>query len=128
MDHHHQKPRGPMTLEKFFPSWLWHSLLKLTLRHTVTILAKKKQRVKTYSWKFLHLLKSLLNLLAEKHIYLIQKFKFIYDLIFGEMLHNHPFYMVSHVLEKNINRILINLGVYKKHSTYLNNKGTWYHN
>ena len=29
------------------------------------------------------------------------------DLLFGETLYNHPLYMVGHVLEKKINRILI---------------------
>ena len=29
------------------------------------------------------------------------------DILFGETLHNHPLYMVGHVLEKKINRILI---------------------
>ena len=32
------------------------------------------------------------------------------DLLFGEILHNRPFYMVGHVLEKKINRILIDDG------------------
>ena len=32
------------------------------------------------------------------------------DLLFGETLHNRPLYMVGHVLEKEINRILINEG------------------
>ncbi|TMW84756.1 hypothetical protein EJD97_024455, partial [Solanum chilense] len=29
-----------------------------------------------------------------------------YDLLFGETLHNRPLYMVGHVLEKKVNRIL----------------------
>ena len=32
------------------------------------------------------------------------------DLLFGETLHNRPLYMVGHVLEKKINRILIDEG------------------
>ena len=32
------------------------------------------------------------------------------DLLFGEALHNRPLYMVGHVLEKKINRILIDEG------------------
>ncbi|XP_069154670.1 uncharacterized protein [Solanum lycopersicum] len=32
------------------------------------------------------------------------------DLLFGEILHNRPLYMVGHVLEKKINRILIDEG------------------
>ena len=32
------------------------------------------------------------------------------DLLFGETLYNHPLYMVGHVLEKKINRILIDEG------------------
>ena len=32
------------------------------------------------------------------------------DLLFGETLHNRPLYMVDHVLEKKINRILIDEG------------------
>ena len=32
------------------------------------------------------------------------------DILFGETLHNRPLYMVGHVLEKKINRILIDEG------------------
>ncbi|KAH0641873.1 hypothetical protein KY285_032739 [Solanum tuberosum] len=32
------------------------------------------------------------------------------DLLFGETLHNHPLYMAGHMLEKKINRILIEEG------------------
>lgn len=32
------------------------------------------------------------------------------DLLFDEKLHNHPSYMVGHLLEKRINRILIDEG------------------
>ena len=32
------------------------------------------------------------------------------DLLFGEALHNRPLYMMGHVLEKKINRILIDEG------------------
>lgn len=68
---------------------------------------KEEVKLKSLSWGLLHILKSLFNPLPKKNIHVIQKSNLQQWSFSGKILNNLSFYMVVHVLERRINRILI---------------------
>ncbi|KAH0675715.1 hypothetical protein KY285_023516 [Solanum tuberosum] len=136
--HHFQKPRHPVTLEEFLPSWLRTkstqenveaSCFNVDKEETMKVSPTDKEGTTRESSskvspsgeeKATREISAMMSPSpSEKPIEPSSQeahtcdTKIIFtdnDLLFGETLHNRPLYMVGHVLKKKINRILIDEG------------------
>ncbi|TMW82744.1 hypothetical protein EJD97_005077, partial [Solanum chilense] len=132
--HHYQKPRRLVTLEEFFPSSFDRKstqgnveplCFNLDKEQTMKVPPTIKEGTTSESSpivspgeeeKETREISEMMSLSSsEKSIELSSKKAHVCDtkitftdndLLFGEELHNRPLYMVGHVLEKKINRIL----------------------
>ncbi|KAH0636367.1 hypothetical protein KY289_036282 [Solanum tuberosum] len=136
--HHYKKPRHPVTLEEFLPSWLRikstqknveASCFNVDKEETIKVSPTDREETTRESSpkvspsgeeKATREISSMISpSSSEKPIEPSSqeahtcdtKITFTdNDLLFGETLHNRPLYMVGHVREKKINRILIDEG------------------
>ncbi|XP_049359184.1 uncharacterized protein LOC125823856 [Solanum verrucosum] len=128
--HHYQKPRRPVTLEEFLPSSfdikstqdnVEASCFNADKAETTKVPSTDKEGTTSESSpkvspsddeKTTREISSMMNPSpSEKPIEPSSHEVHAYnDLLFGETLHNRPLYMVGHVLEKKINKILIDEG------------------
>ncbi|XP_059281291.1 uncharacterized protein LOC132034986 [Lycium ferocissimum] len=108
---YYQRPRCPITLEEFLPSWFRMKISHYDAKASCCNIDEEEMKKEDVTLPSLSLCENLIETRSEEVDTCDAKITFTNDdLLLGQTLHNRPLYMVGFVRGHKVNRIMIDDG------------------